>query len=270
MTAVTTTVDHGTIRVERHGAIAHVLLDHPSRRNALTADMLVALERRLDALRDDTAVRVVVLRGVGDVFSAGVDLHDVLAVLDDDGAPTGGALTRVAACIRRLPALTVAALSGPCMGGAWMLAAACDLRLADASMRIGLTPVKLGIVFPYAGIVRLVELVGESTAADLLLTGRTVGADEAGRMRLVRRIEDDETLDAAVEHACDAALRLAPASVRATKRVLAAVARHDKGEVRDEGEVREHFLAPVLAGDASEGVSAFLQKRSPDFPSARG
>lgn len=254
--------------VERDGDVVTLRLSNPTRRNALTRDMLLDLERAADELEADGSARVVVLRGDADggAFSAGAELRDALALLDDDGAPTGGLLARATERIRSTSALTVAAIEGACMGGAAMLAAACDVRLADRRLRLGLTPVKLGIVFPFAGIVRLEQLVGAGAAADLLLTGRTIGLDEAVRMGLVRPIDDGETFERALGDAVRGLTALSPASVAATKAALAMAA--SGGRTVDDDALRAAYRRPVASGDAGEGIAAFLEKRAPRWPSA--
>ena len=141
------------------GAVATVTISNPAKRNAMTVGMWRALPPLLDRLAADPAVRVLVLTGAGDHFCAGADLTD-LTELRDNG---GGSLTTVAeGHLAAFPKPTIARISGYCVGGGCQLAVACDLRFAAEDSRFGVTPAKLGIVYPPSTTHRLARALCEA------------------------------------------------------------------------------------------------------------
>ena len=172
-------------------------LARPGALNALNREMAAGLERALDTVAASPATAVIV-RGEGRAFCAGNDIKE----MPDLGPAEAEALSRRWAHIMdrfaRLPQVTIAAVHGHALGGGLMLAAAQDLRIAAASARFGPPEVTLGFN-PSYGIARLLDVVGGGPARDLLLTGRTIGADEALRIGLVTEVVSDEALGAAAE-----------------------------------------------------------------------
>jgi enoyl-CoA hydratase/carnithine racemase len=259
----------GALEVRREGPVAWVVLDRPDRRNALSPAMWAALPGVLEKLDADPGVRVIGLRGAGGVFSAGADIAEVFECLGEPGTglPRGGLLTEAEAALAAVHKPTVAALEGYCMGGAWMLAGACDLRIATASLRIGLTPARIGIVFPASGIQRLVRLVGPGTASYLLLTGDTVTAADAERWGMLTRVVEDAGFEPALEQLVTDLAGRSQLSVQAHKHLIG-LATPDEGEATGFGadEVSEALFREVLDGpDARIGQRAFLAKETPRF-----
>lgn len=259
----------GALRVTRRGQVAWVVLDRPERRNALSPAMWAALPAVLRDLDADPGVRVIGLRGAGGVFSAGADIGEVFECLGEPGTglPRGGLLTEAEAALAGLHKPTVAALEGYCMGGAWMLAGACDLRLAAASVRIGLTPARIGIVFPASGVQNLVRLVGPGTASYLLLSGDTVTALEAERWGMLTRVVADEHFEEQLESVVTGLAQRSQLSVQAHKHLLR-LAVEDGAAAAAFGtdEISEALFGQVLDGpDARIGQQAFLAKRTPVF-----
>jgi enoyl-CoA hydratase/carnithine racemase len=207
----------GTVRVRRDGPVAWVVLDRPGRRNALSPAMWAALPGILAALDADPTVRVIGVRGAGGVFSAGADLTEVFDCLGEPGTglPRGGLLSDAEAALAGVRKPTVAALQGWCMGGAWMLAAACDLRIAATGLRIGLTPARIGIVFPASGVRALVRLVGPGVASYLLLTGDTVTAAEADRWGMLTRVVAEADFEEVLEQVVTGLAQRSQLSVQA-------------------------------------------------------
>ena len=168
-------------------SIAHVALDRPHRRNALTPDGLDALRTAIE----ECETPVVCLRGAGPAFCAGADL-DVVADLDREAAAAFAEQgQRVARAIEESTAVVVAAIDGAARGGGVELALACDLRVATPNATFAETGVRLGLFGAWGGTHRLPRVVGEGNAMDLALSGRTIDAEEALRMGLVSRITDD-------------------------------------------------------------------------------
>lgn len=193
-----------TVEVRRIGDIGIVVMNRPERKNAMNAELLNALIDELEKLES----AAVVITGAGGAFSSGADLSEAA-----DRRP--GQFNRLYELVSSFPIPTVAAVNGPCIGGGAELACACDLRVGTASAVFRFPGSKLGIP---VGVARLPLLVGLSHAKDLLLTARTIGADEAFRIGLLNRVVADRDL----EHeavALAAAMASAPGAAQ-TKRLL--------------------------------------------------
>lgn len=268
------------IRWELRGHIAVATLDRPDRRNALHAQGCNQLRAHLEDADD---VRAVVLTGNGSAFCAGADLGTRFAPAHGDGPDSperpGGewreqrrdtfrpAFEELLDAMAALPAPVIAAIHGPALGAGTQLAVACDLRVVGPDAVFGIPAGKLGIHLHWTNIQRLSDLVGPGHAHDLLITSRTVDADEAERMGLVNRRSDDP-LDAALATA-DEIAQLAPLTVAGHKRALELIA--ERGGLVPG--VDDDAIAAVDAdeeraftsNDLRVGMEAFAQKRSPGF-----
>jgi len=216
------------VRVTRDGAVARVTLARPARKNALdrrTADALVGAITAVGAEVATTpagAPRVLLLDADGDDFCAGADL-DALAALLDAGPEAqiadAEALGAVFLALRALPLPTVAAVRGRALAGGAGLALACDVVVADADSRFGFPEVRVGFV-PAMVLTMLRRAVGEKRAADLALTARTVGADEAARLGLASVVAPAGRFDETVGDLLERLVAMPPQAVRATKALL--------------------------------------------------
>lgn len=221
-----------------------------------------ALRAALAELETDRSVRCVVLTGVEKAFSVGSDIKDFSTevgwLLENDYVE---AALNAAIENSRLP--VIAAINGFAMGGGAVLALACDLRMAAQSAKFGFPEVKVGAFASGSGTQRLPQLVGRGRALDLLLTGRTIDAQEALRIGLVEYVfSDDELLDQALRLAATIGENAAPA-VSASKYCIA-VGLRDGFEAGLAAE-REMRIQTGRGPDAEEGRNAFLQKRKPNF-----
>ena len=240
----------GTVRLERDGAIGRIVIDHPERRNALTAAMFRQLADGLAELDGDTGVRVIVMRGAGDrAFASGADIGDLHAVGGSPAAPRVGATKPV-----------IAMIHGACMGGGLLVALGADIRVASEEARFAIPAVRLGVAYPYDGVRHLVTTVGPAAAGEILLTGSTFGAADALRWGLVSRVVPAPELEDAVTATATAIAEGAPLSVRAAKAsIVAAVG----GTPREDAE--QAIAACWASEDFSEGRRAFAEKRPPVF-----
>ncbi|MEU7191322.1 enoyl-CoA hydratase/isomerase family protein, partial [Streptomyces sp. NPDC045369] len=172
---------------------ATVTLSHPAKRNAMTTEMWRELPPLLDRLAADRAVRALVLTGAGGTFCAGADIGSLRG---SAGAGTGkGLATAAEEALAAFPKPTLAAIRGYCVGGGCQLAAACDLRFAEEGARFGVTPAKLGIVYPASATRRLVRLVGPSAAKYLLFSGELIDCARALRTGLLDEVLPEGELD---------------------------------------------------------------------------
>ncbi|HRO30888.1 MULTISPECIES: enoyl-CoA hydratase/isomerase family protein [Micrococcaceae] len=253
----------GSVQVSRSGQIATITLSNPGRRNTMTERMWLGLVPVCRDLAEDPDVRVVVVRGDGTDFSAGADISDLDSILrtEESGRHDGGAVARGEAALAGLHKPTLAAVQGYCLGGAWQIAAACDIRLASSDATFGITPAKIGIVYPVAGIERLVRIAGPSTAKYLLFSGDFVDAERAHGLGLVQAVHPADTFWDDVD---DFAQRLASRSqlsIQAMKDIVdVAAAGGDLAPVSD------HWQEQMAASqDPAIGARAFLAKQTPRF-----
>lgn len=250
------------IRLTREGTVATIWLNRPSKRNAMSYSMWASLEKAALQLGADAEVRVVVLRGCGEHFCAGADITE-LNVQRGDGERSFSEVNLAAeTALARLPKPTVAFISGDCIGGGCGLAIDCDLRIATGNARFGITPAKLGIVYPTASLERATHLLGPAVTKRMLFTGELITGEEAQRIGLV-----DEVVDAAEGDGRLATLTgvLAARSLltqAATKSMVAGVMAH--GQVP---QAVQSYWNEVAAGapDRAEGIAAFVEKRSAHF-----
>ncbi|MEU9799187.1 enoyl-CoA hydratase-related protein [Streptomyces sp. NPDC051000] len=232
------------------GGVATVVVSHPAKRNAMTADMWRALPGLLSGLAADPAVRVLVLTGAGATFCAGADISS-LTGSDDPQALAVAAEEALAA----FPKPTLAAIRGFCVGGGSQLAAACDLRFAEEGSSYGVTPAKLGIVYPASSTRRLARLVGPATAKYLLFSAELIDADRALRTGFLDELLPAGELDKRVAEFT---------RILASRSALTQGAAKDFADGRGD---RDAYWSDQAAGsgDTAEGVAAFLERRAPGF-----
>jgi enoyl-CoA hydratase/carnithine racemase len=250
---------------ENHGPVRHVVLNRPNKRNAFDEALVRATGAALRAAADDPEVRVVVVRGAGAVFSAGMDLGTLAALSEDPGAL--GAFRRTClegwSAAEEMPKPVVCAVHGACLGGAMELALASDLRVMASDALMGLPETRIGLIPDLGGTSRLPQVVGLGRAKELILTGRLVGAEEAERIGLVNRVAAPAELDAAVNALVDELLACAPVAVGLAKRVLDTSARPALAATLELELVAQERCARTE--DFAEGARAFAQKRAPAF-----
>ena len=247
--------------------LAWVVVNRPAARNALNLGVWRGLAEQMRTLGARPEVRVVIIRGAGEeAFLAGADIAEFPAMRADAAmtaqydAVTAEALT----AITELDKPVIAMINGLCFGGGCSVALACDLRFAADHARFAVPAVRLGLAYPFTlGVERLVQVVGPTHAADVLLSGRAVDAAEALRMGLLNRTVPRENLETVTR---DYALRLAegaPLSLAAHKAAIQEALR--AATERDRERVRVMAARCFDSADYQEGVAAFLAKRKPEF-----
>ncbi|WP_018568717.1 enoyl-CoA hydratase/isomerase family protein [Streptomyces sp. PsTaAH-124] len=237
-------------------AVATVVVHHPAKRNAMTAAMWRALPPLLDRLAADPGVRVLVLTGADGTFCAGADISTLRR------SPEEAQTLAVAAeeALAAFPKPTLAAVRGHCVGGGAQLAAACDLRFAEEGALFGVTPAKLGIVYPASATRRLVSLVGPATTKYLLFSGELIDAWRALRTGLVDEVLPEGGLGKRVAEFT---------GVLAARSQLTQAAAKEFADGRTGRDA--HWSAEARgSGDTAEGVAAFLERRAPRFTWSAG
>ncbi len=254
-----------TLLEARRGRVAVFTFNRPEKRNALDPELLFALGDRLAALAAEGDIRCVVLRGAGDeAFSAGYDIGRIPGGRDRPPRQ-GNPLDYGLQAVHDFPYAVIAMIRGFALGAGCHLAAACDLRLASATARFGMPPVKLGVVYPVEGYRLFVRLVGLAAAKELFLTGRQIDASRALEIGLVHRVlPDDELEPYTMALAEEIAEENAPLAVRASKRILDRLSEGPLSE-EDEREFRRLMAEAFASHDLREARAAFAEKRRPRF-----
>jgi enoyl-CoA hydratase len=253
------------ISSEQDGFVAVVTIDNPPM-NALSAALLDELESELDRLDADDGVRAIVLRGGGErAFVAGADIKEFPSLRESPPTEGGSArgIQKLGNRMDEARTPFVAAIQGFCLGGGLELAMCCDIRVASDDAQLGQPEIKLGLIPGGGGTQRLPRLVGQGRAMLLNLTGDFVDAGTAERWGLVEKVVPrEELLDAATGIARTIAAR-SPVSVA----VLRELARETRDLSLAEGLRREAagFVRCLASEDGLEGVTAFIEKREPQF-----
>ncbi len=250
------------MQLERRDEMAVVTLNRPHALNALNT----ALIRDIGAAIDEVAAsdaRALVLTGAGEkAFCAGADIKELLgrSMMDSKrGAEFG---QRTFAKLDTLPMPSIAAINGYAFGGGMELALACTFRLATANAKMGLPEIKLGAIPGYGGTQRLPRVVGEARALEMIMTGRTVAAEEAERIGLVSRIIDGDAVEGAIAFAREFSGYSLPVLQMAREAVMRA------GDTPVDAGLKIEADLNTLAfqtQDMIEGMTAFIEKREAKF-----
>ncbi|MET8584431.1 enoyl-CoA hydratase-related protein [Streptomyces collinus] len=233
------------------GAVATVVIRNPAKRNAMTAAMWRSLPPLLAELAADSRVRALVLTGEGGTFCAGADISS----LRGSAAEAQSLAVAAEEALAAFPKPTLATVRGHCVGGGAQLAAACDLRLAREDALFGVTPARLGIVYPASSTRRLVSLVGPATAKYLLFTAELIDAGRALRTGLVDEVLPEDELEERIA-------ALTGVLVARSQLTQAAAKEFVNGRTDRDAHWTEQARG---SGDTAEGVAAFLERRQPRF-----
>lgn len=252
-----------TVRLDIDGPVARLLIDRPARRNAMTQAMWGMLPPLVGQAMADDAVRVLILASATPgLFCAGADIDEFAACsADADWRVANQAAIRASQyALAHAEKPVIAAIDGDCVGGGCGLAIACDLRIASPAARLGITPAKLGIVYSLFDTKLLVDLVGAARAKRILFTGALHAAGEALAIGLIEEVAPDPLAAAhSLAHSIAANARH---SVRASKGIVRRIL---DGQADDDATTLALFRDAFTLPDFAEGVTAFREKRRPNF-----
>ncbi len=251
-----------TIELERQGPVCTIILNRPPL-NVIDMEMMGEIQsvlQELDGEEKPSGVGVLVFRGAGKCFSAGVSIQDHTPDKIGEMIPRFHAIFRHLA---RTEMVTVAAVHGACLGGGLELVSICDLVVAADNAQFGQPEIKLG-QFPPVGVILLPYLMGYRKAAELVLGGGSIGASEAHQFGLVNHVVPEAQLSECVDAVVRELTAGSPNTLRLTKSILRRVAGLDFERALGES---ERFFLETLAptADAQEGIFAFLEKRAPHW-----
>jgi enoyl-CoA hydratase/carnithine racemase len=254
------------VRAEDRGGVRVVTIDNPAKRNALDFGILGELRAACAAAAQD-GVRCLVFRGAGDrAFCSGFDI-EAIPTGPQEGDRPDLAVERTMEAVAAVPCPTIAFLNGAAFGAGGELAVSCDLRVARDGVAIGMTPARLGVVYPPPGLRRFLHLVGPAHAREIFFTGRPVPAERALAIGLVDRVLPATEAEAAALALAEEIAGNAPLAVQGMKRIFQLLEQSAERGLTD-AEREEVALLRRRAfesDDVREGRAAFLEKRAPRF-----
>jgi enoyl-CoA hydratase/carnithine racemase len=255
----------GLVEIEDRGPVRHIVMNRPEKRNALNDELIQALGHAFEDAAGDDAVRVVVVRGEGPMFSSGMDLGSLKDASQQPDALRDfrDPILRWWNLLEEMPKPTIAQIHGACIGGAMELALAADLRVMAEDAVAAILEVKVGLIPDVGGCSRLPAVVGLGRAKELIMTGRFLGGEEALAIGFANRTAPADELDATTQALCDELLAAAPMAVSLAKSVIDAAAKPALEETLErEIEAQQRLIG---SDDFAEGTRAFMEKRAPEF-----
>jgi enoyl-CoA hydratase/carnithine racemase len=253
------------VETEDRGAVRHLILNRPEKRNAMHGELVLAIGDALKEAAAASEVRCVVVRGAGPMLSSGMDFG-ALGGLAEAPQNLRAFRREILEAWNRAEEMTkpvICQIHGGCIGGALELALACDLRVMAADAVIGMPETRVGLIPDVGGSSRLPALVGLGRAKELIMTGRLIGAEEAERIGLVTRVAPADELEAATQQLVDELLACAPIAVGLAKRVLDAAAKPALALTLEQEVAAQQLCAE--SADFAEGARALAERRPPQF-----
>jgi len=244
--------------------IARLTLSQPEKRNALNAAMWKALPNVLAKVQNNKDLHALIITGAGEHFAAGADISEfeTLYATAESAAKISADIQRGFDALATVSVPTIAMIRGACVGGGCGLSLCCDIRIAESKAKFAITPAKLGLVYPFGDIARLIDAVGVANASDILLSARLIKAKPAKKMGLIHRVVGVDALEAEVMAYARRITTLSPESLRVTKSMITA---YRNGQREETPETNAQFISGFTSKDFGEGFRAFLEKRKPDF-----
>ena len=258
-----------TLLVEKKDGVALVTFNRPEKLNALNTRLFLDLRDLMAEFRYDLETRVVIFTGAGRAFSGGFDFR--IEALTEHMSQKEMPNERIwqlfsldlMSAIENLEQITIAAINGPCMGGALCIAMNCDFRIASDNAKMGVPEINLGMFLSWGATPRLVSLLGPSKARELIMTGDPVNAEEAYRMGMVNRVVPLDQLMPASYELAHKIMRRGPLALRICKKQVnaASVARMSDLYLFESELWERNQISP----DLQEGIRAAIEKRPPEF-----
>lgn len=255
---------YNTIRLEKSGPACIITLNRPERRNAISIELMDELIDAMASVDSDAEVRGVIITGGNDYFAAGADLNEALKIKTaEQGVDYFRRWHRVCDALETSKKPVIAAIEGFCMTGGCELVLACDLRVGGRGSTYAVTSARIGTVAGAGGTQRLPRIVGQAYALEILFSAEPFSAEDAYRMGLINRLTDKGGALAEAKKMVELYATRAPLSLALVKRAVHRGMQMDLAS----GLEFETFLVTTIYGteDKQEGISAFLEKRKPDF-----
>ena len=261
--------EYETIVIEKRGQVDWLTLNRPEALNAITTPMVTELRDYFGGLAEDKETRIVVMRGAGRAFCAGLDIKASRSKTYElpfgGGMGFQGYLAEVYIRMRRCPQPIISLVQGPACGGGFSFVLASDIRVAGESARMNAAFIRIGLsACDMGSSYFLPRLVGTSVASELMLTGRFINAERALATNLVSEVVPDDQLEAAAQSYIDEMLTTSPMGLRLTKEGLNMAIDAAGLEAAMAIENRNQLMCSKTS-DAKEGMMAFIEKRAPNY-----
>jgi enoyl-CoA hydratase len=259
------------IEFQQQGRVARLRIRRAAKKNALDEPLWRALGEHALRITAEPAAqrpRVLLLEGEPGVFCAGADIEEMTRTVHDPAAlaASNHTITQTQLAIDRLPLPTIALIDGPCFGGGFGLAAACDFRLGTQRASFAITPARLGLIYSIEDTRRVVALVGAARTKRLLMRSERLDAATALTWGVLDELHDGpEALASAAHQWCEQLLQQSGTSLAGTKATLGWIVGHGHDGERGQAQVRALYDAAFTGADFAEGSAAFLQRRPPQF-----
>lgn len=254
------------ILTERSGEIARIVFNQPEKRNAVSLEMWEAFEKALQDYASDPATRILILSGAGGkAFVSGADISkfENERAGEEAVAHYNTTTKRVYDAVEAFPKPTIAQIDGFCVGGGVALALCCDLRICGEGSQFAIPAAKLGLGYGFAGVNRLVNVVGPAFAKEIFFTARRFDAQEARIMGLVNRIVPDGAVKQAAEDTATMIAANAPMTLGSVKFIVGQTLKDESA--RDLAACEQRVKECFKSADYIEGRRAFMEKRKPEF-----
>lgn len=244
--------------------IAWIEFSNPKKRNALSLQMWKNLPQVIKKLKNDKNLRVLIVRGEGDSFSAGGDISEFKAVFatPNSSYDFSKSINKAFNALVHFPRPTIAMIKGGAVGGGCGLALACDIRIASENAYLAVTPAKLGIIYPFSEIKRLVATVGISKAKDMLFSARIIKADEAKKLSMLNHVFSTKELEMKTLEYAALLANNSPNSLMIIKEIISEI---ENGKIKASPTINEKINNAFDSEDFRKGYEAFLKKIKPIF-----
>jgi enoyl-CoA hydratase/carnithine racemase len=255
--------------VQKKSNICTLTLNRPEKKNSLSLELIEQIKSTMEELAEDDGVRTVILRGAGDqAFCSGFDIGSLPTQSKGDAEQRLKSLDQVESLFQRLirfPYPVIAMLNGFAFGLGCELAMCCDIRIGIEDIRMGVPPVKLGMVYPWTGLQRFIQNIGLQSTKEMFFTGRTYTGLRIKELGLVDYLVPGDELEEFTYGMAEEIAGNAPLALKGTKKVINLLMQSNRLDETQTREAQTIFNTTLLSEDMQEGQAAFLEKRKPRF-----
>jgi enoyl-CoA hydratase len=262
-------VDHQLLLIQNENNICTLTLNRPEKKNSLSLESVELLGSALKELAEDDAIRTVILRGAGDeAFCSGFDIGSLPTQSGTDADQRLKSLDQVESLLQRLvsfPYPAIAMLNGFAFGLGCELSMCCDIRIGAEDIRMGMPPARLGLVYPWTGLLRFIQRIGIQSTKEMFFTGRTYTGRRIKELGLVDYLVPGGDLEKFTYAMAKEIAGNAPLALKGIKKVINLLMESSRLDKTQSKEAQAIFRAALLSEDMQEGQAAFLEKRKPQF-----
>ncbi len=255
--------------IQKKSNICTLTLNRPEKKNSLSLELIEQIKSTMERLAEEDGVRAVILRGAGDeAFCSGFDIGSLPTQSSADADQRLKSLDKVESlfrCLIRFPYPVIAMLNGFAFGLGCELAMCCDIRIGVENIRMGVPPVKLGMVYPWTGLQRFIQNIGLQSTKEMFFTGRTYTGQRIKELGLVDYLVPGGDLEEFTYAMAEEISGNAPLALKGTKKVINLLMQANRLDETQTKEAQTIFNTTLLSEDMQEGQAAFLEKRKPRF-----